>query len=107
MKDMTFLSYLLVLYKASAYFKFSSSGEGLQLNIQNAKTRYLFRHEPPVLTGNVTVLQSEPDVVTVCKPASIPVSQVDCTFSLMLVSFTMFSYLICKILCINLTLVYG
>lgn len=33
-----------------------------------------FRHEPPVMAWDVSVLQIEPDVVTVCKPASIPVS---------------------------------
>lgn len=34
------------------------------------------RHEPPVLTSDVLILQKEPDVVTVCKPASIPVSRI-------------------------------
>ncbi|PKU78123.1 RNA pseudouridine synthase 7 [Dendrobium catenatum] len=34
-----------------------------------------FGHEPPVLAGNVSILHSEPDVITVCKPASIPDSR--------------------------------
>lgn len=36
-------------------------------------SHFLHRHEPPVLTSDVLILQKEPDVVTVCKPASIPV----------------------------------
>ncbi|KAJ6837144.1 RNA pseudouridine synthase 7 isoform X1 [Iris pallida] len=36
-------------------------------------SHFLHRHEPPVLSGNVMIIQSEPDVVTVCKPASVPV----------------------------------
>ncbi|KAJ4850137.1 hypothetical protein Tsubulata_000612 [Turnera subulata] len=31
------------------------------------------RHEPPVMALDVCVLRKEPDVVTVCKPASVPV----------------------------------
>lgn len=38
--------------------------------------RVVCRHEPPVLTSDVLILQKEPDVVTVCKPASIPVSRI-------------------------------
>ncbi|TYI90528.1 hypothetical protein E1A91_D03G128800v1 [Gossypium mustelinum] len=30
-------------------------------------------HEPPVMACDVEVLQNEPDVLTVCKPASVPV----------------------------------
>lgn len=33
-----------------------------------------FRHEPPVMIDDVVILHQEPDVVTVCKPASVPVS---------------------------------
>lgn len=33
------------------------------------------RHEPPVMANGISILQEEPDVVTVCKPASVPVSQ--------------------------------
>ncbi|XP_054822205.1 RNA pseudouridine synthase 7 isoform X2 [Prosopis cineraria] len=36
-------------------------------------SHFLHRHEPPVMAWGVPVLQKEPDVVTVCKPASIPV----------------------------------
>ncbi|KAI4336356.1 hypothetical protein L6164_014892 [Bauhinia variegata] len=36
-------------------------------------SHFLHRHEPPVMACDVSVLQKEPDVVTVCKPASIPV----------------------------------
>ncbi|CAN7006444.1 unnamed protein product [Brassica rapa subsp. trilocularis] len=32
-----------------------------------------FGHEPPVMTDDVQILVNEPDVVTVCKPASVPV----------------------------------
>ncbi|KAK8960790.1 RNA pseudouridine synthase 7 [Platanthera guangdongensis] len=31
-----------------------------------------YRHEPPILAKKVSILHCEPDVVTVCKPASIP-----------------------------------
>ena len=33
------------------------------------------RHEPPVVSWDVSILQKEPEVLTVCKPASVPVSQ--------------------------------
>ncbi|XP_020253537.1 RNA pseudouridine synthase 7 isoform X2 [Asparagus officinalis] len=36
-------------------------------------SHFLHRHEPPVLAEKITVLESEADVITVCKPASIPV----------------------------------
>ncbi|XP_030531259.1 RNA pseudouridine synthase 7 isoform X1 [Rhodamnia argentea] len=36
-------------------------------------SHFLHRHEPPVMASDVTVLVEEPDVVTVCKPASVPV----------------------------------
>ncbi|CAI0395237.1 unnamed protein product [Linum tenue] len=36
-------------------------------------SHFVHRHEPPVMACNVTVLQEEPDVVTVCKPATVPV----------------------------------
>lgn len=32
------------------------------------------RHEPPVMALDVEVLHKDPDVLTVCKPASVPVS---------------------------------
>jgi len=32
------------------------------------------RHEPPVLAGDISILQNEVDVVTICKPPSVPVS---------------------------------
>ncbi|KAE9446033.1 hypothetical protein C3L33_21994, partial [Rhododendron williamsianum] len=35
--------------------------------------RNAFRHEPPVMAWDVSILQKEPDVLTVCKPASVPV----------------------------------
>lgn len=35
----------------------------------------VFRHEPPVMACDVPILQKEPDVLTVCKPASVPVSK--------------------------------
>ncbi|KAK6127800.1 hypothetical protein DH2020_038437 [Rehmannia glutinosa] len=31
------------------------------------------RHEPPVMARDIHILHSEPDVLTVCKPASVPV----------------------------------
>lgn len=36
-------------------------------------SHFLHRHEPPVLAGNVSVLHSDSDVITVYKPASVPV----------------------------------
>uniref|UniRef100_A0ACD5WXC3 Uncharacterized protein n=1 Tax=Avena sativa TaxID=4498 RepID=A0ACD5WXC3_AVESA len=36
-------------------------------------SHFLHRHEPPVLGGNIVILQNKVDVVTVCKPASVPV----------------------------------
>ncbi|XP_048137445.1 RNA pseudouridine synthase 7 isoform X3 [Rhodamnia argentea] len=36
-------------------------------------SHFLHRHEPPVMASDVTVLVEEPDVVTVCKPASVPI----------------------------------
>ncbi|PON95707.1 Pseudouridine synthase [Trema orientale] len=36
-------------------------------------SHFLHRHEPPVLALDVSILNKEPDVVTVCKPASVPV----------------------------------
>ncbi|KAK3154191.1 hypothetical protein QOZ80_2BG0187420 [Eleusine coracana subsp. coracana] len=36
-------------------------------------SHFVHRHEPPVLAGDITILQNEVDVVTICKPASVPV----------------------------------
>ncbi|WKA07854.1 hypothetical protein VitviT2T_025629 [Vitis vinifera] len=36
-------------------------------------SHFVHRHEPPVLALDVSVLQKEPDVLTICKPASVPV----------------------------------
>ncbi|XP_043687041.1 RNA pseudouridine synthase 7-like isoform X2 [Telopea speciosissima] len=36
-------------------------------------SHFLHRHEPPVLARDVSILQKEPDVLTVYKPASVPV----------------------------------
>ncbi|GMH23459.1 hypothetical protein Nepgr_025302 [Nepenthes gracilis] len=36
-------------------------------------SHFLHRHEPPVMACDVTILLEEEDVVTVCKPASVPV----------------------------------
>lgn len=36
-------------------------------------SHFLHRHEPPVLVEDVLILQNEADVLTVCKPASVPV----------------------------------
>ncbi|KAA8542082.1 hypothetical protein F0562_023234 [Nyssa sinensis] len=36
-------------------------------------SHFLHRHEPPVMAWDVSILQEEPDVLTVCKPASVPV----------------------------------
>ncbi|KAG0570465.1 hypothetical protein KC19_6G164400 [Ceratodon purpureus] len=36
-------------------------------------SHFVHRHEPPVFAGAVTVLEEGPDVITVCKPASVPV----------------------------------
>ncbi|KAL2935561.1 RNA pseudouridine synthase 7 [Bienertia sinuspersici] len=36
-------------------------------------SHFVHRHEPPVMAWDVSVLQKEEDVLTVCKPASVPV----------------------------------
>ncbi|XP_031277327.1 RNA pseudouridine synthase 7 isoform X2 [Pistacia vera] len=36
-------------------------------------SHFLHRHEPPVMAWEVSILQKEPDVLTVCKPPSVPV----------------------------------
>ncbi|MCL7035767.1 hypothetical protein MKW94_003161 [Papaver nudicaule] len=36
-------------------------------------THFLHRHEPPVMAWDIPILLEEPDVVVICKPASIPV----------------------------------
>ncbi|OEL21694.1 RNA pseudouridine synthase 7, partial [Dichanthelium oligosanthes] len=36
-------------------------------------SHFLHRHEPPVLAGDISILQNEVDVVTICKPASVPI----------------------------------
>lgn len=36
-------------------------------------SHFLHRHEPPVMALNVEILHQESDVLTVCKPASVPV----------------------------------
>ncbi|KAI5404707.1 RNA pseudouridine synthase 7 [Lathyrus oleraceus] len=36
-------------------------------------SHFLHRHEPPVMACEVPILQKESDVLTVCKPASVPV----------------------------------
>ncbi|KAJ1417875.1 Pseudouridine synthase, RsuA/RluB/C/D/E/F [Sesbania bispinosa] len=36
-------------------------------------SHFLHRHEPPVMACDVSILQKEPDVLTICKPASVPV----------------------------------
>ncbi|XP_021775817.1 RNA pseudouridine synthase 7-like [Chenopodium quinoa] len=36
-------------------------------------SHFVHRHEPPVMAWDVSVLQEEEDVVTICKPASVPV----------------------------------
>nr|DAD30478.1 TPA_asm: hypothetical protein HUJ06_009329 [Nelumbo nucifera] len=36
-------------------------------------SHFLHRHEPPVMAWDVSIIQEEPDVLTVCKPASVPV----------------------------------
>ncbi|KAL2492204.1 RNA pseudouridine synthase 7 [Abeliophyllum distichum] len=36
-------------------------------------SHFLHRHEPPVMALNVEILNQESDVLTVCKPASVPV----------------------------------
>ncbi|WVZ19564.1 hypothetical protein V8G54_006886 [Vigna mungo] len=36
-------------------------------------SHFLHRHEPPVMACDVVILQKEPDVLTICKPASVPV----------------------------------
>ncbi|XP_015866947.3 RNA pseudouridine synthase 7 [Ziziphus jujuba] len=36
-------------------------------------SHFLHRHEPPVMAWDVKILRKEPDVLTVCKPASVPV----------------------------------
>jgi hypothetical protein len=45
-------------------------------NFELASSQGVFssRHEPPVLTGDIRILESDTDVVTICKPASVPVS---------------------------------
>ncbi|XP_057479576.1 RNA pseudouridine synthase 7 isoform X4 [Actinidia eriantha] len=36
-------------------------------------SHFLHRHEPPVMAWEVSILHKEPEVLTVCKPASVPV----------------------------------
>ncbi|KAM7265372.1 hypothetical protein ACFE04_003055 [Oxalis oulophora] len=36
-------------------------------------SHFLHRHEPPVMPWDVLILHKDPDVLTVCKPASVPV----------------------------------
>lgn len=36
-------------------------------------SHFVHRHEPPVLEQDVIILQKEQDVLTICKPASVPV----------------------------------
>ncbi|XP_043707017.1 RNA pseudouridine synthase 7-like [Telopea speciosissima] len=36
-------------------------------------SHFLHRHEPPAMAWDVSILLKEPDVLTVCKPASVPV----------------------------------
>ncbi|KAJ7957206.1 Pseudouridine synthase [Quillaja saponaria] len=36
-------------------------------------SHFVHRHEPPVMAWGVSILKQEPDVLTVCKPASVPV----------------------------------
>ncbi|XP_019417834.1 PREDICTED: RNA pseudouridine synthase 7 isoform X2 [Lupinus angustifolius] len=36
-------------------------------------SHFVHRHEPPVMACDVPILQKEPDVLTVCKPASVPI----------------------------------
>ncbi|KAK4486162.1 hypothetical protein RD792_008830 [Penstemon davidsonii] len=36
-------------------------------------SHFVHRHEPPVMARDVEVLHTEPDVLTVCKPASVPI----------------------------------
>ncbi|CAM8899034.1 unnamed protein product [Rhodiola kirilowii] len=36
-------------------------------------SHFLHRHEPPVMSWDVSILQKESEVVTVCKPASVPI----------------------------------
>ncbi|KAK1271591.1 RNA pseudouridine synthase 7 [Acorus gramineus] len=36
-------------------------------------SHFLHRHEPPVMACKISVLHKESDVITVCKPASVPV----------------------------------
>ncbi|XP_052183542.1 RNA pseudouridine synthase 7 [Diospyros lotus] len=36
-------------------------------------SHFLHRHEPPVRAWEVSILQQEPEVLTVCKPATVPV----------------------------------
>ncbi|XP_017973118.1 PREDICTED: RNA pseudouridine synthase 7 isoform X2 [Theobroma cacao] len=35
-------------------------------------SHFVHRQEPPVMAWDVPILQNEPDVLTVCKPASVP-----------------------------------
>ncbi|CAM6024896.1 unnamed protein product [Sphagnum balticum] len=36
-------------------------------------SHFVHRHEPPVMAESVTILEEDVDVITVCKPASVPV----------------------------------
>ncbi|XP_051116201.1 RNA pseudouridine synthase 7 isoform X2 [Andrographis paniculata] len=36
-------------------------------------SHFVHRHEPPVRAKDIQILHSEPDVLTICKPASVPV----------------------------------
>ncbi|PIA41956.1 hypothetical protein AQUCO_02100063v1 [Aquilegia coerulea] len=36
-------------------------------------SHFLHRHEPPVMAWDISILHKETDVVTICKPASVPI----------------------------------
>lgn len=36
-------------------------------------SHFVHRHEPPVMAWDISILQKESDVLTICKPASVPV----------------------------------
>ncbi|XP_051116219.1 RNA pseudouridine synthase 7 isoform X4 [Andrographis paniculata] len=36
-------------------------------------SHFVHRHEPPVRAKDIQILHSEPDVLTICKPASVPI----------------------------------
>ncbi|XLR58058.1 hypothetical protein S83_008730, partial [Arachis hypogaea] len=57
------------------HYKELNKSPGERENIKSSQkiSHFVHRHEPPVMACEVPILQKELDVLTVCKPASVPV----------------------------------